>query len=125
MTLSNGKSIAPTFDFFTEVPIPGKWKGYIIDDLTVATKLEDLYLGEKAGAPNMPIGIYDFSNRLLHTISSDANGVFEVLLPSTTSINCPTPSGVCPNVYYMLGNDPGQPETPNHNYNPQFRHDRR
>ena len=121
VTLNNGKSIAPTFDFFTEVPLPGRWKGYMIDDLTVSTNLQDLFLGEKAGAPNMPIGVYDFSNRLLHTISSDANGVFEVLLPSTTSINCPTPSGVCPNVYYMLGNDPGQPESANPNYNPQYR----
>ncbi|MCB0066393.1 MAG: hypothetical protein KDD77_04530, partial [Caldilineaceae bacterium] len=29
VTLNNGKSIAPTFNFFTDVPIPGKWKGYI------------------------------------------------------------------------------------------------
>ncbi|MBI5566319.1 MAG: IPT/TIG domain-containing protein [Chloroflexi bacterium] len=119
--LGNGRSIAPTFNFFTEVPIPGKWKGYIIDDLTLETDQRDLFLGEKAGAPNMPIGIYDFTNRLITTIQSDPNGVFEVLLPSSNTINCPTPSGVCPNVYYMLGNDPGQPGRLNTNYNPQYR----
>ncbi|MEZ4864695.1 MAG: SdrD B-like domain-containing protein [Caldilineaceae bacterium] len=121
VTLDNGKSIAPLFTLFTDVPIPGKWKGYIIDDLTISTDPTSLNYGEKAGIPNSPIGIYDFTNRLITTIQSDPNGVFEVLLPSTYSINCPTPSGVCPNVYYMLGNDPGQPEQANPNYNPQYR----
>jgi hypothetical protein len=121
VTVSNGRSIAPTFNLFTDVPIPGKWKGYIIDDLTLSTNPRDLNFGEKAGVPNSPIGIYDFTNKLLTTITSDPNGVYEVLLPSTYSINCPTPSGVCPNVYYLLGNDPGQPGALNPNYNPQFR----
>lgn len=121
VSLNTGKSIAPTFDFFTQVPIPGKWKGYIIDDLTVSTDPQSLNFGEKAGIYNMPIGIYDFDNQLITTITSDPNGVFEVLLPSTYTINCPSPSGVCPNVYYMLGNDPGQPNQPNPNYNRQYR----
>ncbi|MCA9874184.1 MAG: IPT/TIG domain-containing protein [Anaerolineales bacterium] len=121
VTLNNGKSIAPTFTYFTEVPIPGKWKGYIIDDLTISTNPQELNFGEKAGIPNSPIGIYDYNNRLLTTIQSDPNGVFEVLLPGTNTINCPTPSGVCANVYYMLGNDPGQPGHLNPNYSPQYR----
>ncbi len=116
VTLNNGKSIAPAFTYFTDVPIPGKWKGYIIDDLTVSTNPIDLMYGEKAGAPLMPIGIYDFTNRLVATMTSDPNGVFEILLPASHSVNCPTPSGVCPNVYYMLGNDPDLP-----GYNPQYR----
>ena len=116
VTLNNNKSIAPSFTYFTEVPIPGKWKGYIIDDLTVSTNPMDLMFGEKAGAPLMPIGIYDFKNRMVASMVSDPNGVFEILLPSTHSVNCPTPSGVCPNVYYMLGNDPDLP-----GYNPHYR----
>lgn len=121
VNLASGKSVAPLFTLFTEVPIPGRWKGYIIDDLTVSTNPLDLNFGEKAGMPNAPIGIYDFKNRLITTITSDPNGVFEVLLPSTYDINCPSPSGVCPNIYYMLGNDPGQPGALNSNYNPQYR----
>ena len=120
-TVSTGRSIAPTFNVFTDVEIPGKWKGYIIDDLNVSVNPMDLNFGEKAGVPNSPIGIYDFTNRRQTTIQSDPNGVYEVLLPSTWSINCPTPSGVCPGTYYLLGNDPGQPGNPNPNYNPQFR----
>ncbi len=121
ISLANGKSIAPSFILFTEVPIPGKWKGYIIDDLTIATDPRSLSFGEKGGIANSPIGIYDFNNRLITTIQSDPHGTFEVLLPSTHHVSSPTPSGVSPNVYYMLGNDPGQPGQLNPNYNPQYR----
>ncbi|GAB4114405.1 MAG: hypothetical protein OHK0050_18620 [Roseiflexaceae bacterium] len=121
VTLRNGRSIAPTFNFFTPVPIPGKFFGYIIDDLNISTNPRDLLFGEKAGVPNSPIGIYDYQNRLVTTIQSDPNGVFEALLPSTNTINCPSPSGVCPNLYRLVGNDPGVPGRLNPNYNPQFR----
>ncbi len=121
VTVSNGRSIAPTFTLFTDVPIPGKWKGLIIDDLTVSTNPLDVWFGEKPGIPNSPIGVYDFSNRLLTTMTSDANGAYEVLLPSNQTVNAPTPSGLFAGMYYILGNDPGQPGAPNANYNPQFR----
>jgi hypothetical protein len=119
--LANGKSIAPVFTLFTDVPIPGKWKGYIIDDLSLSFDKTSLFFGEKAGLPDAAIGIYDFNNRLVTTVTSDFNGTFEVLLPSTHTVNCPSPSGVCASMYYMLGNDPGQPGALNPNYNPQYR----
>ena len=111
VTLNNGKSIAPIFTLFTDVPIPGKWKGYIIDDLALATDPKHLDFGEKAGIAHMPIGVYDFTNQLLTTITSDPNGTYEILLPSTHTVSCPSPSGVCASMYYILGNDPGQPRT--------------
>ena len=80
VNLGNGKSIAPTFNLFTEVPIPGKWKGYIIDDLSLSFDKTSLTFGEKAGLADSPIGIYDFNNRLVTTITSDYNGTYEVLL---------------------------------------------
>lgn len=116
VTLNNGKSVAPAFTYFTEVPLPGRWKGYIINDLAISTDPKSLFYGEVAGLPHAAIGVYDFTNTMVASITSDPNGVYEILLPSTYSINCPTPSGVCPNVYYILGNDPNLP-----NYNPQFR----
>jgi hypothetical protein len=121
VNLGNGKSIAPTFNLFTEVPIPGKWKGYIIDDLSLSFDKTSLTFGEKAGINGMPIGVYDFDNRLVTTITSDYNGTYEILLPSSHSVNCPSPSGVCASMYYILGNDPGQPGQLNPNYNPQYR----
>ncbi|NNJ11505.1 hypothetical protein EKD04_014300 [Chloroflexales bacterium ZM16-3] len=121
VTLGNGRSVAPSFTFFTPVPLPGRWFGYIVDDLNLSSNPQDLLFGEKAGVANSPIGIYDYANRLVRTITSDPNGVFEVLLPSTTTISCPTPTGVCANLYRIVGNDPGIPGRLNPNYNPQLR----
>jgi hypothetical protein len=121
VTVSSGRSIAPIFYLFTDVPIPGRFFGYIVDDLNLSTNPQDLLFGEKAGVANSPIGLYDYTNRLVATIQSDPNGVFEVLLPSTYSINYPSPSGVSANLYRLVGNDPGVPGRLNPNYNPQFR----
>ena len=68
-----------------------------------------------------PVGIYDWANRLVTTVETDYNGLADVLLPSTNRINCPTPSGVCANLYRFVGNDPGVPGRLNLNYNPQYR----
>lgn len=119
--VSNGRSIAPTFNVFTDVPIPGRFWGLIVDDLNFSTDPKSLLYGEKAGVPFAPVGIYDYTNRLVATVESDYNGLFDVLLPSTNRINCPTPSGVCANLYRFVGNDPGTPGQLNPNYNPQFR----
>jgi hypothetical protein len=119
--LQNGKAVAPIFNLFTEVPIPGKWRGYIIDNLNVSVDPTTLFFGEMAGVPNVPIGLYDYSGRLVHTVHSDRDGVYEVLMPSTGTYNAPAPSGMFANVYYQYGNDPGPIGRPNVHYNPQFR----
>ncbi len=121
VTVSEGRSIAPTFSYFTKVPLPGRHWGIILDDLTLATNPLDFLYGEKAGIANVPIGIYDFTNRLVKTIHSDPNGYFQVLMPSTETINNPSPTGVSANMFYYLGNDPGQPGQVNPLYNPQYR----
>lgn len=119
--VSNGRSIAPTFNVFTDVPIPGRFWGLIVDDLNFSTDPKSLLYGEKAGVPFAPVGIYDWTNRLVATAESDYNGLFDVLLPSSNRINCPTPSGVCANLFRFVGNDPGIPGRLNTNYKPQFR----
>ena len=119
--LNNGRSIVPTFNLFTDVPIPGRFWGLIVDDLNFSSDPKSLLYGEKAGVPFAPVGIYDYTNRLVPTVESDFNGLFDVLLPSTNRISCPTPSGVCANLYRFVGNDPGIPGQLNPNYNPQFR----
>ncbi len=121
VTLQNGKSVVPMFNVFTDVPLPGRFFAYNVDDLNFSTDPKSLLYGEKAGLPFTPVGIYDFANRLITTVETDYNGLFDVLLPSTDRINCPTPSGVCGNVYRFVGNDPGIPGRLNPNYNPQFR----
>ncbi len=119
--LNNGKSIVPIFNLFTDVPIPSRLRGLIVDDINFSTDPRSTMYGEKAGVPFAPVGIYDFTNRLVTTVESDFNGIYDVLLPSTNHISCPTPSGVCANMYRFVGNDPGIPGALNPNYNPRYR----
>ncbi len=119
--LNNGKSIVPMFNIFTDVPIPSRLRGLIVDDLNFSTDNRSVLYGDKAGVPNVPVGIYDFANDLKYTAESDFNGYYDVLMPSTDHINCPTPAGVCENMYRFIGNDPGIPGALNANYNPRFR----
>ncbi|MFN2270987.1 MAG: IPT/TIG domain-containing protein, partial [Anaerolineae bacterium] len=121
VNVGNQKSIAPLFQLWTPVPIPGRWRGYVIDDLNVTTDPLNLTFGEKLGIAHSPVGIYDFTGRLVHTMHTDYHGVFEVLLPSDATYNAPSPSGMLASVYYIYGNDPGQPGNLNANYNPQYR----
>ncbi|NJD05338.1 MAG: DUF11 domain-containing protein [Methylococcaceae bacterium] len=121
INVANGVSIAPNFNYFTDVPLPGRHWGLIVDDLNFSSNVKSLDLGEKAGVPFAPVGIYDWANKLVYTTESDYNGLFDVLLPSTNRISCPTPSGVCANLYRFVGNDPGAQGRLNPNYNPQFR----
>ncbi len=55
------------------------------------------------------------------TVESDYNGFYDVLLPSTDHISCPTPAGVCAGMYRFVGNDPGIPGRLNPNFNPRYR----
>ena len=119
--LGDSKSIAPGFNLFTDVPLPGRFWGLIVDDLNFSSNPKSLAYGEKQPVPFAPVGIYDYTNRLITTVESDYNGLFDVLLPSTNRISCPTPSGVCANLYRLVGNDPGTPGHWNPNYTPQYR----
>ena len=120
VSLKNGKSIVPTFNYFTDVPLPGRFWGLLVDDLNFSSDPKSLTVGEKAGVPFAPVGIYDYSNKLVYTTESDYNGLWDVLMPSTNRINCPTPSGVCANLYRFVGNDPGAPGHLNLNYKPNY-----
>ncbi len=119
--LSDRKSIAPGFNLFTDVPLPGRFWGLIVDDLNFSSNPKSIAYGEKLPVSFAPVGIYDYTNRLIYTVESDYNGLWDVLLPSTNRISCPTPSGVCANLYRFVGNDPGTPGRWNANYNPQYR----
>ncbi|MFC6285364.1 IPT/TIG domain-containing protein [Nocardioides sp. GCM10027113] len=119
--LNNGKSIVPVFNVFTDVPVASRLRGFIVDDINFSTDFRSVMYGEKAGVPFTPVGIYDFTNRLVTTVESDFNGVYDVLLPSTNHISCPTPSGLCANMYRFVANDPGVPGRLNPNWNPRYR----
>ena len=102
------------------IQMPGRIRGVLLDDLTVELDPSSPLYGDKRGIPNAPVGIRDFRGELITTVYSDENGHWEVLLPSTDIINCPTPGGVCPGMYQVIGNDPGTPQSPNEGWNPNY-----
>ena len=115
-----GLNAAADFFLYTNVPVPGRIVGFLLDDVNIETDPQRIYYGEKRGIPLTPIGIRDYTGRLITTVHSDPNGIFEVLLPSTYTANIPSPSGVAPGMYQVIGNDPGDPDAPNENYNPNY-----
>ncbi|RJQ08484.1 MAG: pectin esterase [Bacillota bacterium] len=118
--LETGQNATCDFFIYTEVPIPGRILGLLIDDLNVETDPAKIRYGDKRGVPLTPVGIRDFTGRLLATVLSDDNGIFEILLPSTYTANIPSPSGIAPGMYRVIGNDPGDPDAPNPTYNPDY-----
>jgi hypothetical protein len=120
VTLNYGQNAAVDFFLYTDVPVPGRIVGFLLDDVNLETDPNFIYYGEKRGVSYAPIGIRDYTGRLVTTVYSDANGIFEVLLPSTYTANVPTPSGMVPGMYQVIGNDPGDPGRPNPYYNPNY-----
>ncbi|MEI8068208.1 MAG: hypothetical protein WCH38_00190 [Actinomycetota bacterium] len=121
VTVSGGRSMPAGFSMYTEVPLPTKFYGLLNDDLNVQVDRRSIMLGEVAPVSNAPVGIYDELGRWKFTAHSDVNGFYEVILPSVDTYNCPLPAGPCPNVYRLVGNDPGTLSHRNLDYNPQFR----
>jgi IPT/TIG domain-containing protein len=121
ITLQNGFNANSDFFMFTDVPPPGKIRGLLLDDLNVELDPNSPMYGEKRGIPNAPVGVLDFAGNEVARTMSDANGYWEVTLPSTGTYNCPLPAGPCPAVYQFVGNYPGTPDNPtepNPNYSP-------
>ena len=128
VTVRSGQATAPNFNLFTEVPIPTHFWGVTLNDLGLTFDKRSVNYGEAQGLPFVPVGLYDYAGRLLDTVHTDFNGLYEALEPSTGTYNCPVPAGPCPNMYRFVGNDPGQPRDALHpdsrlnaDYNPRFR----
>jgi hypothetical protein len=121
VTVRTGQSTAPNFNLFTDVAIPTKFWGLTLNDLGLTLDKRSVNYGEAQGMPYVPVGLYDWSGRLDYTAHTDFNGLYEALVPSTDTYNCPVPAGPCPNMYRFVGNDPGQPGALNADYNPRFR----
>jgi len=121
VTVRSGQATAPNFNLFTDVPLPTHFWGLTLNDLGLTLDKRSVNYGEAQGLPHVPVGLYDSFGRLSHTTHTDFNGLYEALVPSTDTFNCPVPAGPCPNMYRFVGNDPGQPGALNSDYNPRFR----
>ena len=122
VTLQDQQNPEANFFFFTEngVELPGRVFGLVGDDINFETDPRNVWYGEARGLPDIPVGVRDFTGRLITTLLTDEYGFYEVLLPSTDTANCPNPAGICPGTYVFVVNDPGDPDNPNPTFNPNY-----
>jgi hypothetical protein len=133
-TAVQNPSIAPSHpDAVGDVPAPGRLFGAVFNDIYFDRDPKSIWYGEPRAIGDIPIGIYGIDAppsgatetsykdwRLVTTVTTDENGSYEALLPSTETFNCPIPQGPCPGMYIVVVNDPGSKAHPNPNYNPGY-----
>jgi SdrD B-like protein len=122
VTLANQQNPASDFFIFPKngMETAGRLIGLVTDDVYADLDPDSIWYGEPRPVGNLPVGIRDYRGRLITTVKTDPNGEFEVLLPSTDTINCPTPQGICPGMYKVIINDPGNRANPNPNWDPRY-----
>lgn len=113
--LSGGENTAADFFLFTEVPVAGHIVGFILDDTANEFDPNSPQFGEKYAPPWLPIGIYDWTGRLIGQTYSDQYGRYNALVPSTYTTNLPAPSGMSPNMLTTCMNDPQADPLDRHN----------
>lgn len=107
---------------------PGRVFGGVFDDIYFDRDPQSVWYGEPRAIGNIPVGIYGVDApgrgpqdwRLITTVTTDGEGAYEALLPSTETFNCPIPQGPCPGEYIFVVNDPGSKAHPNANFNPNY-----
>jgi hypothetical protein len=103
-----------------DVAEPGRIVGLVSDDIYFDRDPKSIWYGEPRPIGDIPIGIRDYNQRLITTVTTSPNGAYEALLPSTETYNCPIPQGPCPGMYVVVVNDPGDKAHPNPTYNPNY-----
>ena len=67
VTVRTGQATAPNFNLFTDVPIPTHFWGLTLNDLGLTLDKRSVNYGEAQGLPYVPVGLYDWSGRLVDT----------------------------------------------------------
>lgn len=115
------QNAAADFHMFTEVPKAARVVGFVLNDLTAEFNAGSPVFGEKLAAKWIPVSFKDWSGREIVRTYADEFGTYNALLPSSFSINVPTPSGVSPNMVTLVLNDPVLPNgTPDPYYDPTY-----
>jgi len=113
--LSSGKNAAADFFMFTDVPVSGHIIGFVLNDFANEFDPNSPQFGEKQSPPFLPISIRDWQGNVIGRTYSDRWGRFNVLVPSTYTVNLPSSSGISPSMLTTCMNDPGPIVGPNGN----------
>ena len=107
--LSDRKNAAVDFFMFTPTPRAARVVGVVLDDLANEFDPASPNFGEKYAPSWLPVSIRDFTGQEITRVVTDEFGKFNALLPSTYSMNLPTPSGASPNMLTACMNPAGDP----------------
>ena len=127
--VSDGKNAACDFHLYTEVPVPARVVGFVLNDLSAEFNAFAPNFGEKASPGWLPVSFRDWADHEVARTYCDEFGTYNALIPSTYSINVPCPSGVAPNMLTVILNDPTMPDPtdltgnrriPDPHYNPNY-----
>jgi large repetitive protein len=122
--VTNADGYTPSYS--GDVEEPGRLIGLVSNDIYFETNTQSPWYGEPRPIAHIPVGIYtrydDNVNhwRLFTTVHTSTEGTYEALLPSTQTLNCPIPQGPCPGMYLVKVDDPGTPQHPNSDYDPNL-----
>lgn len=134
ISLTAGKNAAADFFLFTDVPIGAHVVGGVLNDLANEFDPNNPNFGEKFSPPWVPVTFRDWTGAEIKKTYTDEFGKFEAVVPSTYTVNIPSPTGISPNMLQACMNDPSPITNPNYDpadpssslfindpyYNPQF-----
>jgi len=122
VSLVDGFNAPADFYLMTDnaVPAPGMLRGQLVDPLAIEQNPESPNHLQPRGIYNTPIGILDYQNNEIARAYTDENGFWEVLLPSSYTAHCPTPGGICPGIYRIIANYPGDIQNPDAEWNMSY-----
>jgi hypothetical protein len=105
--LSDRQNAAVEFFMFSYAPKSARVVGLALDDLTNSFNPLSPTFGEKAAPPWLPIAFRDYNGKEISRVYADEFGVYNALVPSTYTVNLPSPSGVVPQMLTVCINDAG------------------
>ncbi|THJ25409.1 MAG: hypothetical protein CAF45_000935 [Nitrospira sp. CG24E] len=107
IALTSGANPGVNFFMYTDVPVAAQVKGFILNDLANEFNPLSPNFSEKAAPSWLPVSFRDWTGREIVRVYTDQFGSYNAMVPSTYTINAPTPSGVAPHMMQICLNSPG------------------
>ena len=112
IALASGQNPGVNFFMYTDVPLAAQVKGFILNDLGNEFDPLSPNFSEKSAPSWLPVSFRDWTGKEVVRVYTDQFGSYNALLPSTYTINAPTPSGVSPQMLQACLNHPGPIQDP-------------
>ncbi len=121
VAIIGGQNTPADFWYFTQVPKAARAVGFVNNDLAAEFSQASPNFGEKSTPSWIPVSFQDFKGNELVRVYADEFGGYNALLPSTYTVNVPSPTGVSPHMIPLVLNDPTFADgTPDPKYDPSF-----